>query len=80
MTREEAIKLLELLEKCATIEESKECCKLAIEALERPEIVRCKDCSYSEKVECRTRTIYCNQLRDYFLNDFYCGNARRREE
>ena len=57
MTREEAIKLLELLAKFATLEESKECYELAIEALKQPEVkcLKCdgrKDCMYAWDVDC----------------------------
>lgn len=52
MTREEAIQLLELLVKFATLKESKECYELAIESLKQPEIIRCKGCHYYEDGHC----------------------------
>lgn len=48
----------------------------ALKALEQPEIIRCEKCIFSEKVDGRRFTIYCDMLRDYFLNDFYCADAK----
>lgn len=78
MTREEAIKLLELLEKCATIEESKECCKLAIEALKQTEIVRCRDCCFY--AISKQKRSWCKDMLRRIQPDDFCSRGRRREE
>lgn len=83
MTREEAIRLLELLAKFATLEESKECYELAIEALKQPEIIRCQDCKYCEEVD--PGLFFCDSVDivpvgQYVEPDGFCSMARRREE
>lgn len=50
----------------------------AIEALEQPEIIRCKDCTY--QVESWIGMKYCEVNGDHIGVDYdYCSNARRKE-
>ena len=46
MTRKEAIKIMEHLKSIVSSEDYKEAFSMAIEALQEPEIVHCKDCKY----------------------------------
>ena len=46
MTREEAIKIMKHLKSIVSSEDYKEAFSMAIEALQEPEIVHCKDCKY----------------------------------
>ncbi len=80
MTREEAIRELEfILVGHPETSARGQAVVMAIEALEQPEIIRCKDCSISS-FDKQTNLFYCNALDIYKLPEFYCGYARRREE
>ena len=46
VTRKEAIKIMEDLKSVVSSEDYKESFSMAIEALQEPEIVHCKDCKY----------------------------------
>ena len=46
VTRKEAIKIMEHLKSIVSSEDYKEAFSMAIEALQDPEIVHCKDCKY----------------------------------
>lgn len=46
VTRKEAIKIMEHLKSIVSSEDYKEAFSMAIEALQEPEIVHCKDCKY----------------------------------
>ena len=46
MTREEAIKIMKHLKSIVSSEDYKEAFSMAIEELQEPEIVHCKDCKY----------------------------------
>lgn len=46
VTRKEAIKIMEDLKSIVSSEDYKEAFSMAIEALQEPEIVHCKDCKY----------------------------------
>lgn len=82
MTKKEAIKTInEILEnnylsigECRLFEYEKEAMKVAVEALEQQEIIRCKDCVNLMRPHiCRLYMSNCDL-------DFYCANARRKEE
>lgn len=50
----------------------------AIEALEQPEVIRCKDCIY--QTESWIGMKYCEAHGDHIGGDYdYCSNARRKE-
>ena len=46
MTREEAVKVLKTMRLWTGLKDKKEAIDVAIEALQEPEIVHCKDCKY----------------------------------
>lgn len=82
MKKEEAIKTInEILENnylsigdCKLFEVEKEAMKVAVNALEQSEIIRCKDCGNLMRPHiCRLYMTNCDM-------DFYCASARRREE
>ena len=77
MTREEAIKVLNMVEAHGPLTiKAKE---MAIKALEEPEIIRCKDCYWWTSI-CDGDRDYCSYLDSYHKADFYCAVGRRREE
>lgn len=79
MTREDASNILRELKENGLWFSQRLAIDMAIEALEQPEIIRCKDCSKST-FDKQTNLFYCNALDIYKLPEFYCGYARRREE
>lgn len=48
--------------------------RMAIKALEQPEIIRCKDCA--KRKYCRTSTVWAVSPSD----DWYCADAERRTD
>ena len=46
MTREEAVQVLKTMRLWTGLKDKKEAIDVAIEALQEPEIVHCKDCKY----------------------------------
>ena len=53
--------------------------RIAISALQQPEIIRCEDCEYWEQESiCEG---YCSEIeKGGFDEDHFCGYAERREE
>ena len=91
MTREESIKTInEILKnnylsigECRLFEYEQEAMKVAVEALEQPEIIRCKDCKYCEEVY--PGLFFCDSVDivpvgQYVEPDGFCSMARRREK
>lgn len=76
MTREKAIEILEGLAVPISAETAFD---MAIDALEQPEIVRCKDCKHRDpedhKCDCG-HTILWQLPRD---DDWFCADAEREE-
>ena len=96
MTNQQAINLLKGLEQrlddyCELNDEGKTTFRMAIESLElfgnsehltsaQPEIIRCKDCKYSDENWRRVsvRWLPCMDIR--VPSNWFCGSAERREE
>lgn len=83
MTREEAIN--ELIEMCNYINgnieirrKQYEALNIAIEALNQPEIIKCKDCCfYAISKEKRS---WCKDMLRCIQPEDFCSHAKRREE
>ena len=77
MTRKEAIenirKHFDYMQEWIT---PKEVLKVALEALEQPEIVRCKDCKYHGNIY----PDYCVNLEQNTNDDFYCADGVNKDE
>lgn len=75
MTRKEAIenirKHFDYMQEWIT---PKEVLKVALEALEQPKIVRCKDCKYHGNIY----PDYCVNLEQNTNDDFYCADGERK--
>ena len=94
MTREEAIRIIDLRSTCRECVVSEFDCDdcdiafvMAIEALKQPELVRCKDCRFAHRTydgACKQ----CEQIKDdddvmltvYFPGDHYCAYGERRTD
>ena len=80
MTREEAIAELKAQEE-HLIDMSimgREAYHMAVEALEQPEIIKCKDCCfYAISKEKRS---WCKDMLRRIQPEDFCSHARRREE
>lgn len=82
MTREQAINLLDNL--IGMVEDNQEndydsALRTAIEALEQPEIIYCKDCKHKGTKNCVANawtTIFGVTVKD----DFFCGLGKRRTD
>lgn len=91
MTREEAIKILEGLAVPVCAEAAFD---MAIEVLEQPEIIRCKDCKYRMPYDWMFSEVWQSQNMDDYPDDEigcqycdtnmtaddFCSRAERREE
>lgn len=83
MTREEAIRILKNFSLCGVYHQlihmndtDSEAISMAIKALEKPEIIRCKDCKYN------TGDHKCLNPDSFFVvpaDDDFCSYAERRE-
>ena len=90
MTAEEAIATLKANYPDACFEQLRDAVDIAISVLKQPEIVRCEDCKHrpilDEDEELHFPTYKCPcQCEDYYYSwmpkdDWFCGNAERREE
>ena len=88
MTREEAVEKINWLYYEADYgnnlpDDIETAVDMAIEALEQPEIIRCKNCTYCEDVG--PGLFYCKSedivpVGQYVEAGFYCGFARRRDK
>lgn len=83
MTREEAIDVLKANYPDSCYELLREAVEMAIEALQQPEIIRCKNCKYCEEVD--PGLFFCDSVDivpvgQYVEPDGFCSMARRREE
>ena len=72
MTREEAIKELELIAKVTMWNDRREAVEMAIEALQT-DLVRCKDCRHRDLFSCPLAD------NDFQKDDDYCSWGERRE-
>ena len=52
---------------------------MAIEALNQPEIIRCKDCKHWERRECGQYGT-CENMDGFFTDDWYCADGERRSD
>lgn len=79
MTREEAIQVLESMKSEESYNALIDLCNMAIDALEQPSIVRCKDCRHRyEEGDC-THYYWC-RVNDCPVDDNdFCSWAERRE-
>ena len=95
MTREEAIKILDILPLCNECDSNNfpytcvdcgDAFLLAMEALKQPEIVKCKDCAYAIFKEGLVQPghIVCTKpftehWQSVKPNNWFCANAERKE-
>lgn len=86
MTRGEALKKMQAVKSYMTsgnpiwsVTEIGEAFDMAIEALEQPEIIRCKDCKYGGMKENEEGYCYASAIEQEITGMDYCSWAKRRE-
>ena len=77
MTREEAIKELELIAKVTMWNNRREAVEMAIESLSADEVVRCKDCKHYESDG--GALMVCSDTGVVVDDTDYCSYGERRE-
>ena len=83
MTREEAIDVLKHNYPSSCYEDLCKAVDMAIEALEQPEIIHCRECKHSHMTydgECKYCDIWFPDEKCYMDGDYFCASAERREE
>ena len=88
MTREEAISMIKddiRLHHKYLSGEYRKALRVAISALEQPEIIHCEECMWWNRGNCYSEDVYVESL-EYMDGDLrtepdhFCGYAKRREE
>lgn len=51
-----------------------------VERGELVEVVRCKECEYSNTKDCRKGTVYCYKHETFYNDDFKCEHGERSVE
>lgn len=82
MTREEAIQKIQndlRLHHDDLSGDYRKALRIAIEALQQPEIVRCRECYWWTRQEDSLQG-RCALMQSYPTGEWYCGNAREKGE
>ena len=74
MTREEAVQVLKTMRLWTGLKDKKEAIDVAIEALQEPEIVHCKDCKLRKLEECAMQyECDCGEQHSWENDNDYCS-------
>ena len=78
MTREEAIDVLKRNYPSSCFEDLCKAVDIAIKALEEPEIIRCKECKYSDRWLNERRCFLGHETGMCVFDEGYCNYAKRK--